>query len=94
MGTSTTAAQTGAVFRRSRPRRRRRVNRLIHLLGDTGLFGLSSVYCSGSVEHRTDTDGEVDFYQKDYYDNLNRIYQTDRLNTTATGNLIAHGNEL
>ena len=40
-------------------------------------------------DRRTDTDGEVDFYQKDYYDNLNRIYQTDRLNTTATGNLIA-----
>lgn len=38
---------------------------------------------------RTDTDGEIDFYQKDFYDNLDRVTKTDRHNTTAAGNLIA-----
>ena len=38
---------------------------------------------------RTDTDGEVDFYQKLYYDNLDRIVKTERYDTTAGGNLIA-----
>jgi len=41
------------------------------------------------LDRRTDTDGEVDFYQKDSYDNLDRVTQTDRYNTTATGHLIA-----
>src|SRR4029450_9003391 len=40
--------------------------------------------------HRpTATDGEVDFYQKDYFDNLDRVTKTERYNTTSSGNLIA-----
>lgn len=35
------------------------------------------------------TDGEVDFFQKLYYDNLNRVVKTERYDTTALGNLIA-----
>jgi len=31
---------------------------------------------------RTDTDGEIDFYQRVYYDNLDRTFQTDRYNTS------------
>lgn len=37
---------------------------------------------------RTDTDGEVDFYEQVCYDNLDRILRTDRRNTTSAGNLI------
>ena len=40
-------------------------------------------------DRRTDTDGEMDFYQKDYFDNLNRVIMSDRYNTTLSGNLIA-----
>lgn len=35
------------------------------------------------------TDGEIDYFQKLYYDNLNRVAKTERYNTTAGGNLIA-----
>lgn len=35
------------------------------------------------------TDGEVDFFQKVYFDNLNRVVKTERYDTTALGNLIA-----
>lgn len=38
---------------------------------------------------RTATDGEVDYYEKTYYDNLDRVIKTERYNTTANGNLIA-----
>lgn len=38
---------------------------------------------------RTAADGEVDFYQKDTYDNLDRVIKTERYNTTSGGNLIA-----
>ena len=40
-------------------------------------------------DRRTDTDGEVDFYEKVCYDNLDRVIRTDRYNTTLSGNLIA-----
>lgn len=36
---------------------------------------------------RTDIDGEVDFHQKDSFDNLDRIVKTERYDTTASGNL-------
>ena len=36
----------------------------------------------------TDTDGEIDHFQKKYYDNLNRITKTELYNTTSAGNLI------
>jgi YD repeat-containing protein len=38
---------------------------------------------------RTDTDGEVDYYETTYYDNLGRVTKTERYNTTAEGNLVA-----
>ena len=38
---------------------------------------------------RTDTDGEVDFYEKTYYDNFDRTIKTERYNTTGNGILIA-----
>lgn len=34
------------------------------------------------------TDGEIDFYETYSYDNLNRLLQTDRQDTTSSGNLI------
>ena len=40
-------------------------------------------------DRRTDIDGEVDFYQKVCYDNLNRVVRTERFDTTVSGNLIA-----
>jgi len=38
---------------------------------------------------RTDTDGEIDFYEKTCLDNLDRVTKTERYDTTAGGNLIA-----
>lgn len=38
---------------------------------------------------RTDTDGEIDFYEKLDYDNLDRVTKTERYDTTVEGNLIA-----
>jgi len=38
---------------------------------------------------RTDTDGEIDYYEKTYYDNLDRTTKNERYDTTANGNLIA-----
>ncbi|MBC8874772.1 MAG: RHS repeat-associated core domain-containing protein [Planctomycetes bacterium] len=38
---------------------------------------------------RTDTDGEIDFYEKAYHDNLDRVTKTERYDTTANGNLIS-----
>jgi len=38
---------------------------------------------------RTDTDREIDFYEKLYYDNQDRVTKTERYDTTAGGNLIA-----
>lgn len=38
---------------------------------------------------RVNTDGEVDFYEKRYYDNLDRLTKVERYDTSASGNLIA-----
>jgi RHS repeat-associated protein len=38
---------------------------------------------------RTTTDGEVDYFEKVYYDNLGHVVKTERYNTTAADNLIA-----
>lgn len=38
---------------------------------------------------RTDTDGEVDFYEQLTYDNLDRVTKSERYDTLSTGNLIA-----
>ena len=40
------------------------------------------------------TDGEIDFYQKEYPDNLDRVTKTERYDTTAAGNLIARTESL
>ncbi len=38
---------------------------------------------------RTDIDGEIDSYQKQTYDNLDRVIKTERYDTTSSGNLIS-----
>lgn len=38
---------------------------------------------------RIATDGEIDFYEKRTYDNLDRVTKVDRHDTTSGGNLIA-----
>lgn len=38
---------------------------------------------------RIATDGEIDFYEKSFYDNLNRVTKVDRHDTTSSGNLVA-----
>ncbi|MDB5334827.1 MAG: repeat-associated core domain protein [Planctomycetaceae bacterium] len=38
---------------------------------------------------KTAIDGEIDYYQQNFYDNLDRQFRTDRRDTTAMGNLIA-----
>jgi hypothetical protein len=40
-------------------------------------------------DRRITTDGEIDFYQKDYYDNRDLLIKTERYDTTPSGNLIA-----
>jgi RHS repeat-associated protein len=37
---------------------------------------------------QTTTDGEIDYYEKKTYDNLNRVIAVERFNTTSSGNLI------
>ena len=43
---------------------------------------------------QTETDGEEDFFEKRYYDNLGRVVQTERYDTTASGNLVARNETL
>ena len=38
---------------------------------------------------RVDTNGELDFFQRDYYDNLNRMIKTERYDTSSSGNLVS-----
>jgi len=38
---------------------------------------------------RVTTDGEIDYFQKQYFDNLDRVIRIERYDTTAMGNLIA-----
>ena len=38
---------------------------------------------------RVTTDGELDYFEKRYYDNLDRVVKTERYDTTEQGNLIA-----
>jgi RHS repeat-associated protein len=40
-------------------------------------------------DRQTAIDGEIDVYQKSYYDNLNRAIKVERYDTTSSGNLIA-----
>lgn len=41
-----------------------------------------------------DIDGEIDFFQRSFYDNLDRVVKVDRHDTTASGNLIARSETL
>jgi len=67
--------------------------------GDRNLTGTTQ-YVDGSTSRTTaygydfrnrltSTDGEIDFYQTQTYDNQDRITQVDRRNTNSAGNLIA-----
>ena len=38
---------------------------------------------------RVTTDGEVDYFDESYYDNLDRVVKSERYDTSAEGNLIA-----
>ena len=38
---------------------------------------------------QVDIDGEIDFFQRSYYDNLNRVIKVERLNTTSSGTLVS-----
>jgi RHS repeat-associated protein len=42
-------------------------------------------------DRQTVVDGEIDFYQVTTYDNLDRVVQVDRYDTSAAGNLVARG---
>lgn len=67
--------------------------------GGNGNLTKQTQYADGTDTRATDyqydyrnrqtvTDGEVDFYQKATYDNLNRVTKVESFNTTSTGNLI------
>jgi RHS repeat-associated protein len=40
-------------------------------------------------DRQVDVDGEVDFFQRSHYDNLDRVVKVERYDTTASGNLVA-----
>ena len=56
----------------------------------TGLNDRVTTFLYDFRDRRTDTDGEINFYAKQYFDNLDRIYENDRYNTNLSGNLIGH----
>ena len=39
-------------------------------------------------DRQTDTDGEINFYEKGHYDNLDRLVKKERYDTTLAGNLV------
>ena len=43
---------------------------------------------------KTTTDGEIDYFEELFYDNLNQVIQVDRRNTSSGGNLIARSETL
>lgn len=43
---------------------------------------------------RVTTDGEVDYFKKSYYDNLDRVTKSERYDTSEEGNLIARSETL
>jgi hypothetical protein len=68
--------------------------------GGNGLATETTAHVDGSTtrvtEHaydwrgrRVTTDGELDYFEKRYYDNLDRAVKTERYDTTEQGNLIA-----
>jgi RHS repeat-associated protein len=38
---------------------------------------------------QVDVDGEIDYFQRSYYDNLNRVIKVEQLNTTSSGTLVS-----
>ena len=49
----------------------------------------TTVYAYDFRSRNTVTDGEEGFYQELFYDNLNHVIRVDRLDSSASGNLIA-----
>ena len=45
-------------------------------------------------DRRVTTDGEVDYFEKSYYDNLDRVVMSERYDTSEEGNLIARSETL
>ena len=54
----------------------------------TGLNDRVTTFLYDFRDRQTDTDGEIDFYARQYFDNLDRIVRNERYNTTLAGNLI------
>jgi hypothetical protein len=54
----------------------------------TGLNDRVTTFLYDFRNRQTDTDGEIDFYAKQYFDNLDRITKNERYNTSLSGNLI------
>ncbi|MBS0266027.1 MAG: RHS repeat-associated core domain-containing protein [Planctomycetes bacterium] len=54
----------------------------------TGLNDRVTTFLYDFRDRRTDTDGEIDFYAKQYYDNMDRVTKQERYNTNLAGNLI------
>ncbi len=64
------------------------VTRKTNYVDATGLNDRVTTFLFDFRDRRTDMDGEVDFYRKVYYDNLDRLVKTDRYDTSLAGNLI------
>jgi RHS repeat-associated protein len=64
------------------------VTRQTDFVDTTGLNDRVTSILYDFRNRRTDTDGEIDFYAKQYFDNLDRVYKKERYNTTLSGNLI------
>jgi GT2 family glycosyltransferase len=53
-----------------------------------------TAFTSDWRNRQTDIDGELDFYQRTYYDNLDQVVKTERYDTTASGHLVARDETL
>jgi RHS repeat-associated protein len=57
----------------------------------TGLNDRVTTFLYDFRNRQTDTDGEINLYAKQYFDNLDRIFKKERYHTTLAGNLIMRG---
>ena len=57
----------------------------------TGLNDRVTTFLFDFRDRNTDADGEINFYAKQYFDNLDRVIKNERYNTTLAGNLIMRG---
>jgi hypothetical protein len=51
------------------------------LVDSTSANNRATTFCYDFRDRRTDADGEIDFYEKTYYDNLDRVVKSERYNT-------------